>query len=90
VLKKALVLHPRQVLARCNLGVTYVMAGQSEAAIAEFEQCLRDDPDFMPAMVWLLGEKAHIADWDGVPELRARIAAPGQPGTTTRGCRRSS
>lgn len=75
ILKKALVLHPRQVLARCNLGVTYVMAGQSEAAIAEFEQCLRDDPDFMPAMVWLLGEKAHIARWDGVPELRTKIAA---------------
>ncbi len=75
VLKKALELHPRQVLARCNLGVTYVMAGQSEAAIAEFEQCLRDDPDFMPAMVWLLGEKAHIARWEGVPELRAKIAA---------------
>jgi predicted O-linked N-acetylglucosamine transferase (SPINDLY family) len=75
VLKKALEVHPRQVLARCNLGVTYVMAGQSEAAIAEFEQCLRDDPDFMPAMVWMLGEKAHIAEWSGVPELRARIAA---------------
>jgi protein O-GlcNAc transferase len=75
ILKKTLVLHPRQVLARCNLGVTYIMAGQSEAAIAQFEQCLRDDPDFMSAMVWLLGEKAHIANWDGVPELRARIAA---------------
>jgi protein O-GlcNAc transferase len=74
VLKKALELHPGQVLARCNLGVTYVMAGQSEAAIAEFEQCMRDDPDFMPAMVWLLGEKAHIARWDGTPELRERIA----------------
>jgi len=55
--------------------VTYVMAGQSKEAIAEFEQCLRDDPDFMPAMVWMLGEKAHIADWNGVPELRDRIAA---------------
>lgn len=75
VLKKALEVHPRQVLARCNLGVTYVMAGQSEAAIAEFEQCLQDDPDFMPAMVWQLGERAHIARWEGVPELRARIAA---------------
>jgi len=75
VLKKALEVHPRQVLARCNLGVTYVMAGQSEAAIAEFEQCLRDDPSFMPAMVWMLGEKAHIADWNGVPELREKIAA---------------
>jgi protein O-GlcNAc transferase len=75
VLKKALEVHPRQVLARCNLGVTYVMAGRSKAAIAEFEQCLRDDPGFMPAMVWMLGEKAHIADWNGVPELRARIAA---------------
>jgi protein O-GlcNAc transferase len=75
VLRKALEAHPRQVLARCNLGVTYVMAGQSEAAIAEFEQCLRDDPAFMPAMVWMLGEKAHIAHWDGVPELRARIAS---------------
>ncbi|MGJ7529351.1 tetratricopeptide repeat protein [Variovorax sp. GB1P17] len=75
VLKKALEVHPRQVLARCNLGVTYVMAGQSETAIAEFEQCLRDDPNFMPAMVWQLGERAHIARWEGVPELRARIAA---------------
>ncbi|MET3497067.1 tetratricopeptide repeat protein [Variovorax boronicumulans] len=75
VLKKALAVHPKQVLARCNLGVTYVMAGQSEAAIAEFEQCLRDDPNFMPAMVWMLGEKAHIADWLGVPELREKIAA---------------
>jgi tetratricopeptide (TPR) repeat protein len=75
VLKKALEVHPRQVLARCNLGVTYVMAGQSKAAIAEFEQCLRDDPNFMPAMVWMLGEKAHIADWNGVPELREKIAA---------------
>lgn len=75
VLKRALEVHPRQVLARCNLGVTYVMAGQSKEAIAEFEQCLRDDPDFMPAMVWMLGEKAHIADWSGVPELRERIAA---------------
>ena len=75
VLKKALAVHPKQVLARCNLGVTYVMAGQSEAAIAEFEQCLRDDPNFMPAMVWMLGEKAHIADWRGVPELREKIAA---------------
>jgi len=75
VLKKALEVHPRQVLARCNLGVTYVMAGRSKEAIAEFEQCLRDDPDFMPAMVWMLGEKAHIADWNGVPELRERIAA---------------
>ncbi len=74
VLKRALEVHPRQVLARCNLGVTYVMAGQSKEAIAEFEQCLRDDPDFMPAMVWMLGEKAHIADWNGVPELRERIA----------------
>ena len=75
VLRKALALHPHQVLARCNLGVTCVMAGQSEAAIAEFEQCLRDDPDCMPAMVWMLGEKAHIARWEGVPELRERIAA---------------
>lgn len=75
VLRKALEAHPRQVLARCNLGVTYVMAGQSEAAIAEFEQCLRDDANFMPAMVWMLGEKSHIARWDGVPELRARIAS---------------
>lgn len=74
VLKKALEVHPKQVLARCNLGVTYVMAAQSEAAIAEFEQCLRDDPGFMPAMVWMLGEKAHIADWRGVPELREKIA----------------
>ncbi|CAA2102445.1 tetratricopeptide repeat protein [Variovorax paradoxus] len=74
-LKKALQAHPRQVLARCNLGVTYVMSGRSEAAIAEFEQCLRDDPQFMPAMVWLLGEKAHIADWQGVPALRASIAS---------------
>lgn len=75
VLQKALALHPRQVLARCNLGVTYVMAGRPEAAIAEFEQCLRDDPDCMPAMVWMLGEKTHIARWEGVPELRERIAA---------------
>lgn len=74
VLKKALEVHPKQVLARCNLGVTYVMAGQSEAAIAQFEQCLRDAPNFMPAMVWMLGEKAHIADWRGVPELREKIA----------------
>lgn len=74
VLERALALHPRQVLARCNLGVTFVMAGRSPEAIAQFEQCLRDDPGFMPAMVWLLGEKTHIARWDGLAELRARLA----------------
>lgn len=72
--QKVLSLYPQLVLARCNLGVALVMTGRTQEAIREFEQCLRDDPGCAAAMVWLLGEKSHIADWGGMSELREAVA----------------
>jgi len=74
VLKKTLVLNPDLTLARVNLGVNYIMMGDPDAAIAEFERCLETDPGHMGAMGWLIGEKCNLARWEGLQDLRSRVA----------------
>ena len=74
VLKKTLAINPELTLARVNFGVNYIMTGDPDAAIAEFERCLVSDPGHMGAMGWLIGEKCNLARWDGLQDLRARVA----------------
>lgn len=73
-LRKLLVLDPGNVQARTNLGVSLIMQDQSDGAIAEFTTALQYDPHFLPAAGWTIGEKNRICSWDGIVELRQKVA----------------
>jgi protein O-GlcNAc transferase len=73
ILKQALAINPNQILARCNLGVNYIMTNDPDAAIVEFERCLEIDPMSSAALGWLIAEKCNIASWVGLPDIRERI-----------------
>ncbi len=74
-LRRLLELDPGNVQARTNLGVSLIMCDQSEEAIKELEITLQKEPDFLPAAGWMIGEKNRICDWDGIVELRRKVAA---------------
>ncbi len=74
VLTKTLEINPDLTLARVNLGVNHIMMGNPDAAIAEFERCIETEPENMGALGWLIGEKCNLARWDGLQELRRRVA----------------
>lgn len=73
-LRKLLLLEPKNAQARTNLGVSLIMQDQSEEAIGEFETALQDDPQFLAAAGWMIGEKNRICSWDGIVELRKKVA----------------
>ena len=73
-LRKLLALDPANVQARTNLGVSLIMQDQSEEAIGEFKTALEYDPQFLAAAGWMIGEKNRICDWDGIVELRQKVA----------------
>ena len=73
-LRKLLLLDPTNAQARTNLGVSLIMLDQSEEAINEFKLALEHDPEFLAAAGWMIGEKNRICSWDGLPELRQKVA----------------
>lgn len=73
-LRKLLVLDPGNAQARTNLGVSLIMQDQSDEAIAEFKTALEHDPQFLAAAGWMIGEKNRICSWDGLAELRQKVA----------------
>ena len=73
-LRKLLVLDPGNVQARTNLGVSLIMQDHSEEAIDEFKTALTYDPQFLAAAGWMIGEKNRICSWDGMVELRQKVA----------------
>ena len=82
-LRKLLALEPANVQARTNLGVSLIMQDHSEEAIAEFKTALSCDPQFLAAAGWMIGEKNRICSWDGIVELRQKVAnLLDRPGST--------
>jgi len=73
--EKALRIEPRQVWGHNNIGVCYISLGESEKAIASFKKALEIQPDFAPALGWLLKEKGHICDWDDYDSVRSAVSA---------------
>jgi protein O-GlcNAc transferase len=73
-LRKLLVLDPTNAQARTNLGVSLIMQDQSEEAIEEFKTVLQHDPEFLAAAGWMIGEKNRICSWEGIVELRQKVA----------------
>jgi protein O-GlcNAc transferase len=73
-LRKLLVLDPTNAQARTNLGVSLIMQDQSEEAIEEFKTVLQHDPQFLAAAGWMIGEKNRICSWEGIVELRQKVA----------------
>lgn len=73
-LRKLLALYPGNVQARTNLGVSLIMQDQSDEAISEFKIALEHDPQFLAAAGWMIGEKNRICSWDGLVELRQKVA----------------
>ncbi len=73
-LRKLLLLDPTNAQARTNLGVSLIMQDQSEEAIDEFKLALEHDPQFLAAAGWMIGEKNRICSWDGMLELRKKVA----------------
>lgn len=82
-LRRLLELDPGNVQARTNLGVSLIMLDRSEEAIAEFDIALKHDPQFLAAAGWMIGEKNRICSWDGIVELRRKVAELlDRPGST--------
>lgn len=82
-LRKLLALDPSNVQARTNLGVSLIMQDHSEEAIEEFKTALTYDPQFLAAAGWMIGEKNRICSWDGMVELRQKVAnLLDRPGST--------
>ncbi len=73
-LRKLLLLDPTNAQARTNLGVSLIMQDHSEEAIAQFKLALEHDPQFLAAAGWMIGEKNRICSWDGILELRQKVA----------------
>ena len=73
-LRKLLALDPGNAQARTNLGVSLIMQDQSDEAISEFKTALEHDPQFLAAAGWMIGEKNRICSWDGLVELRQKVA----------------
>ncbi len=74
ILKRLIALDESNFLARCNLGTCYVRMGALDAAIAEFEECERRGYRGHEALGGLLEQKSLACDWDGMVDLRQKIA----------------
>ncbi|MEI8189137.1 MAG: tetratricopeptide repeat protein [candidate division NC10 bacterium] len=61
VLKKAVELDPKYLLARRNLGRALLKNGKAALAVEEFEECLRLQPDDAPSQKYLQEAKTALA-----------------------------
>jgi protein O-GlcNAc transferase len=73
-LQKLLLLEPSNILARANLGANLSIQGLAEEAIIEFEKVLTYDPNHAPSLGLLLSEKNKVSSWQGIAELRQKMA----------------
>ena len=71
---KLLLLEPANVLARTNLGASLILQDKSDEAIAEFATALEYDPTYVPAAGLMIAEKNRICSWEGIVELRQKVA----------------
>ncbi len=74
LLTRLIALDGSNFLARINLGMCYVRMDRRVEAVAQFETCDRMGFEGSEVLGGLIEQKSALCSWDGLMELRARLA----------------